>query len=122
MTYVITEACIDVKDGTCVDVCPVDCIYEGGRMFYLQPDECVNCGNCVSVCPVKAIYADDRLPAAFSEYVAVNREFLATRSPAGASPAGFPIPFAATRIIRTFATGRRARPEGLFWRRHATLG
>ena len=60
MTYVIAEPCIDVKDGACVNVCPVDCIYEGGRMFYIQPDECVNCGICVSVCPVEAIFTDER--------------------------------------------------------------
>jgi ferredoxin len=44
-------------------------------MFYIQPDECVNCCICVSVCPVEAIYADDRLPAAFGGYLAINREF-----------------------------------------------
>ena len=62
MTYVINEACIDVKDGDCTNVCPVDCIYEGGRMFYIQPDECVNCAVCVSVCPVEAIFAEEDLP------------------------------------------------------------
>ena len=41
MTYVIAETCIDVKDGVCTEACPVDCIYEGGRMYYIQPDECV---------------------------------------------------------------------------------
>ncbi len=51
MTYVITSTCIDVKDGICQKVCPVECIYEGGRMMYIQPDECINCGICVSVCP-----------------------------------------------------------------------
>ena len=46
MTYTICEPCIDVKDRACVDECPVDCIYEGGRMLYIQPDECVDCGAC----------------------------------------------------------------------------
>jgi ferredoxin-like protein FixX len=46
MTYVITDACIDVKDKTCLDACPVDCIYEGGRTLYIQPDECIDCGLC----------------------------------------------------------------------------
>ena len=59
MTYVIAEACIDIKDGVCTEVCPVDCIYEGGRMFYIQPDECINCAVCVSVCPVDAIWYED---------------------------------------------------------------
>jgi NAD-dependent dihydropyrimidine dehydrogenase PreA subunit len=73
--HVITEPCIDVKDGGCVVVCPVDCIYEGARMLYIQPDECINCGLCVSICPVDAIYADDRLPASQVRFQAVNAEF-----------------------------------------------
>ena len=57
MTYVIAEPCVDVKDLTCVDECPVDCIYEGERMLYIHPDECVDCGACEPVCPNKAISA-----------------------------------------------------------------
>ena len=75
MTYVIAEACIDIKDGVCTEVCPVDCIYEGGRMFYIQPDECINCAICVSVCPVDAIWYEDDLPPHSSDFVAVNAEF-----------------------------------------------
>ena len=63
MTFVVTSTCIDVKDGVCQKVCPVECIYEGGRMMYIQPDECINCGICVSVCPVQAIYEDVDVPA-----------------------------------------------------------
>src|SRR5205085_1852520 len=59
MTYTICEPCIDVKDRACVDECPVDCIYEGGRMLYIQPDECVDCGACEPVCPVTAIFYED---------------------------------------------------------------
>jgi ferredoxin len=86
--HVITEPCIDVKDGDCVKVCPVDCIYEGGRMFYIQPDECINCGLCVSVCPVDAIYADDRLPEAQSRYLAVNGEFFGPAVTGWGAPGG----------------------------------
>ncbi|MCY4139430.1 MAG: ferredoxin family protein [Rhodobacteraceae bacterium] len=75
MTYVIVEACIDIKDGVCTEVCPVDCIYEGGRMFYIQPDECINCAICVSVCPVDAIWYEDDLPPHSADFVAVNAEF-----------------------------------------------
>ncbi len=50
MPYVITDACIDVKDKTCLDACPVDCIYEGGRTLYIQPDECIDCGLCETAC------------------------------------------------------------------------
>src|SRR5258708_9065035 len=75
MPYVITDACIDVKDKTCLDACPVDCIYEGGRTLYIQPDECIDCGLCETVCPVAAIPADDRLPAELEPWIAVNRDF-----------------------------------------------
>jgi NAD-dependent dihydropyrimidine dehydrogenase PreA subunit len=49
---------LDVKDKACVDECPVDCIYEGERMLYTHPDECVECGICGPVCPVEAIFYD----------------------------------------------------------------
>jgi len=92
VTHVIAAPCIDVKDGACVKVCPVDCIYEGGRMYYIQPDECIDCGLCVSVCPVDAIYADDRLPAALAPFRAANAGFFGPEvtgwgAPGGASPA-----------------------------------
>ena len=44
MTYVIAEPCIGTKDASCVDVCPVDCIYEGETMYFIHPDECIDCG------------------------------------------------------------------------------
>ena len=66
MTYVIAEPCIDVKDA-CVDVCPVDCIYEGDDQFYINPDECIDCGACEPECPVEAIFPDDRRPAEMDE-------------------------------------------------------
>ena len=58
MTYVIAEPCVDLKDKACVDECPVDCIYEGERMLYIHPDECVDCGACEPVCPVGATVHD----------------------------------------------------------------
>jgi NAD-dependent dihydropyrimidine dehydrogenase PreA subunit len=51
MTYTIAEPCIDVKDKACVEECPVDCIYEGPRMLYIHPEECIDCGACEPVCP-----------------------------------------------------------------------
>ena len=89
MTYVIAEACIDVKDGDCTNVCPVDCIYEGGRMFYIQPDECVNCAVCVSVCPVEAIFAEEDLPPESARFLAVNAEFFGEEVTGWGSPGGF---------------------------------
>ena len=60
MTYIIAEPCIDVKDGSCVEVCPVDCIYEGEDQFYIHPDECIDCGACEPECPVQAIFPGHR--------------------------------------------------------------
>jgi len=75
MALIIKKECIDVKDGECTKVCPVDCIYEGGRMFYIQPDECIECGLCETICPVDAIRYDDEVPAEDEIYVAINREY-----------------------------------------------
>ena len=62
MAYVITEACIDVMDRSCLDECPVDCIYEGRRSMYINPVECIDCGACESACPSTAIVHDRKLP------------------------------------------------------------
>ena len=62
MAYVIAEPCVDVKDKACVEVCPVDCIYEGETMLYIHPEECIDCGACEPVCPVKAIFAKTSCP------------------------------------------------------------
>jgi NAD-dependent dihydropyrimidine dehydrogenase PreA subunit len=89
MTYVIALPCVDLMDKACVDECPVDCIYEGDRMLYVQPDECIDCGACEPVCPVEAIFYEDDLPIEFSVYTAVNAEFFATLgSPGGATKVG----------------------------------
>ena len=66
MTYVIAQPCVDLKDRACIDECPVDCIYEGKRMLYIHPDECVDCGACEPVCPVEAITYEDDLGEKFS--------------------------------------------------------
>ena len=62
MTYVIGKACVDVIDKSCVQECPVDCIYEGARALYINPDECVDCGTCKLTCRVGAIYYESDLP------------------------------------------------------------
>ena len=88
MPYVITEACIDVKDKSCLEACPVDCIYEGGRTLYIQPDECIDCGLCETICPVAAIHADDRLPEELTGFIPINREFFGPDVTGGGSPGG----------------------------------
>ena len=75
MTYVICEPCIGVKDQACVDVCPVDCIYEGEDMLYIHPDECIDCGACMPVCPVEAIFPEAEVPAQWASFTAKNADF-----------------------------------------------
>ena len=58
MTFVVTEACIRCKYTDCVEVCPVDCFYEGENMLVINPDECIDCGVCEPECPVDAILPD----------------------------------------------------------------
>jgi ferredoxin len=58
MTYVVTEACIKCKYMDCVEVCPVDCFYEGANFLVINPDECIDCGVCEPECPVEAIFPD----------------------------------------------------------------
>ena len=58
MTYVVTEKCIRCKYLDCVEVCPVDCFYEGENMLVIHPDECIDCGVCEPECPVDAIRPD----------------------------------------------------------------
>ncbi|MDX6545633.1 MAG: hypothetical protein QOG02_1407 [Gaiellales bacterium] len=90
MTYVIGKPCIDVMDRACVDECPVDCIYEGGRALYIHPDECVDCGACEPVCPVEAIYYEDDLPEELQPYLADNEAFFSETLPGRDAPLGSP--------------------------------
>ena len=89
MTYIIALPCVDVKDRACVEECPVDCIYEGNRMLYIHPEECVDCGACEPVCPVEAIYYEDDLPEDQEEYFDINAQFFEDLgSPGGAARLG----------------------------------
>jgi ferredoxin len=58
MTHVVTEACKGCKDTSCVEVCPVDCFYEGEDMVIIDPHECIDCGVCIPECPVDAIFLE----------------------------------------------------------------
>jgi len=77
MTYVIAEPCIGVKDASCVDVCPVDCIHttDDAPLFYIDPDECIDCGACEPECPVTAIFAEDALPEQWNNFIQINADF-----------------------------------------------
>ena len=58
MTYIVNDKCIKCKLMDCVEVCPVDCFYEGENMLVIKPDECIDCGVCEPECPVDAIEPD----------------------------------------------------------------
>jgi ferredoxin len=73
MTYVVTEACIKCKYTDCVEVCPVDCFYEGENMLVIHPDECIDCGVCEPECPVEAIIPDSE--GAAEKWLEVNRQY-----------------------------------------------
>lgn len=83
MPYIITEACKDTKDRSCVDVCPVDCIYEGPEMLYIHPDECIDCGACEPECPVTAIFPEEDVPANQKQFVQINRDIFKSATPPG---------------------------------------
>jgi ferredoxin len=89
VTYIIAQPCVDVLDKSCIEECPVDCIYEGERMLYIHPDECVDCGACEPVCPVEAIFYEDDVPDQWKDYYKANVEFFSDLgSPGGASKTG----------------------------------
>ena len=72
MTFVVCEPCIGTKDHACVDVCPVDCFYEGAEIILIHPEECIDCGACVPECPVEAIYPEDEVPDDKKEWTEIN--------------------------------------------------
>lgn len=78
MTYLVTEACIRCKYQDCVEVCPVDCFYEGENMLVIHPDECIDCGVCEPECPVEAIIPDTGGDDDSSKWLEVNRKYAET--------------------------------------------
>jgi len=74
MTFVITSACVDVIDQSCIEVCPVDCIYfeDDDRMCYVEPDECIDCAVCEAACPVGAIFRDTDVPNEAASFTEIN--------------------------------------------------
>ena len=77
MTYIICEPCIGVKDASCVEACPVDCIHttDEDQMYFIDPDVCIECEQCEIVCPVDAIFLDFKLPAQYEPSIEVNATF-----------------------------------------------
>jgi ferredoxin len=75
MTFVVTDVCIKCKYTDCVEVCPVDCFYEGENMIVINPDECIDCGVCEPECPIGAILPDSQADA--GKWVEMNRDYSA---------------------------------------------
>jgi NAD-dependent dihydropyrimidine dehydrogenase PreA subunit len=90
MTYVIGSACVDVMDKSCVLECPADCIYEGARSLYINPEECVDCGACKLVCRMDAIEYETDLSDADRRHLADNAAFFQTVLPGRDVPLGAP--------------------------------
>lgn len=91
MTFVIASACIDVKDQSCIEVCPVDCIHfeADDRMCYIEPAECIDCAVCESACPVGAIFADENLPKSSQEFLRINELWFEDKTSARAEVEAF---------------------------------
>jgi NAD-dependent dihydropyrimidine dehydrogenase PreA subunit len=88
MPYFIAAPCIDVMDKSCIEECPVDCIYEGERKLYINPLECIDCGACEPACPQDAISTDFKAPAEMAEFVEDNLRFFTEVLPGRAEPIG----------------------------------
>ena len=77
MTYIVKDECIKCKLTDCVEVCPVDCFYEGENMLVINPDECIDCGVCEPECPIDAIKADsDKTVKDMEKWLLINKSFL----------------------------------------------
>jgi ferredoxin len=87
MAYVITNICASTKDKGCLPVCPCDCIYEGEKQLYIQPDCCIDCGACEPACPVGAIFHESEVPEARRGAIQENADFFKSGLPGSAEPA-----------------------------------
>ena len=90
MPYVIAEPCIDITDRSCIEECPVDCIYEGDRKLYINPMECIDCGQCEPACPVEAITQDRNVPDEYRGFIEDNLRFFTEPLPGRDEPIGEP--------------------------------
>jgi len=79
MAYVVTDKCIMCKYTDCVEVCPVDCFYEGENTLVINPDECIDCGVCAAECPAEAIFMDSDTIA--EPFIEMNRTYSDGRWP-----------------------------------------
>ena len=74
MAFIVTESCIKCKHTNCVEVCPVDCFYEGPNFLVIHPEECIDCALCEPEWPVDAIFSEDELPKDQIPFIEINAE------------------------------------------------
>ena len=79
MTFVVTDNCILCKYTDCVEVCPVDCFYEGPNFLVIDPDECIDCALCEPECPANAIFSEDEVPKGQEHFTQLNEELAKVR-------------------------------------------
>ena len=106
-TYVITEACIGLKDATCVEVCPAACIHTtpDAPQYYIDPVACIACEQCFFVCPVDAIFLDADVPAHLQQYIAINADYF-TQNQTTAPPITAEQAAHVAAAVKAFATSR----------------
>lgn len=75
MSFIVTEQCVNCKFTDCVEVCPVDCFYEGPNMVVIHPDQCIDCGLCEPACPINAIVSEDELTFEQQSLIELNRSY-----------------------------------------------
>jgi ferredoxin len=75
MPFLVTDACICCKYTDCVEVCPVDCFYEGENMLVINPEECIDCGVCEPECPAGAIVSDTS--SGHEQWLEINAQYAA---------------------------------------------
>ncbi|MFP4124633.1 4Fe-4S dicluster domain-containing protein [Coleofasciculus sp.] len=80
MAYVVADPCVKCKYTDCVEICPVNCFYEGENALVINPSECIDCGSCVPECPVNAIFEQSDLPDKWSIYQEINAVFSGDKS------------------------------------------
>jgi ferredoxin len=87
VTYVIAEPCAGVKNATCVEVCPVQCIHStpDAQQYFVDPEMCIECEQCALVCPVNAIFVHTELPVKWLDFIEINARFFAEHKVAAAS-------------------------------------
>jgi len=90
VAYIVGDPCVKCKYTDCVEVCPVDCFYEGVNFLVIEPEECIDCGACEPVCPTTAIFEEEELPEKWQPYVDINAVFSGAKEPGECDTDGWP--------------------------------